>query len=302
MFRLILAALLTVLFMAATDTAEAKVTFVDVPYARYDGFDLQARIYRPAGTDLPVIIDVHGGAWSSGSRTSGALYDNALAEAGYLVIGIDFRQGPDFKHPAASADVAGAVRWVRRNAKTLKADASRIALVGSSSGGHLAMLAALKPNAPEHQTTPLLDFDGKVSPHADIDASVSWVAALWPVSDPAARFRYAKRAGLKGLIDGTNNYFADEGAQWEASIPRIVTSGEAQKLPPLLVVQPGEDSNIPQDMTLDLIRAYQARGGKLDYAFYPGQAHAFGHRESDATRDMIETIKAFAARQWPDKR
>ena len=118
-----------------------------------------------------------------------------------------------------------------------------------------------------------------------------------PVSDPAARYRYAKRANLTRLAEMTDLYFADEAARWDASIPRIVTSGEAKTLPPILVVQPGDDSNIPQDMTFDLLHAWQARGGKLDYAFYPGQPHAFGHRASAATTDLIATVAAFIARQ-----
>jgi dipeptidyl aminopeptidase/acylaminoacyl peptidase len=93
------------------------------------------------------------------------------------------------------------------------------------------------------------------------------------------------------------NYFKDEAGMWDASIPRIVTAGEAKTLPPILVIQPGDDSNIPQDMTFDLIRSWQARGGKLDYAFYPGQPHAFGHRPSEATTDLIKTIAAFIKRQ-----
>jgi dipeptidyl aminopeptidase/acylaminoacyl peptidase len=62
-------------------------------------------------------------------------------------------------------------------------------------------------------------------------------------------------------------------------------------------VQPGNDSNIPQDMTFDLLHAWQARGGKLDYVFYPSQPHAFGHRPSEATTDLIKTIAAFIKRQ-----
>ena len=84
---------------------------------------------------------------------------------------------------------------------------------------------------------------------------------------------------------------------WDASIPRIVTAGEASVLPPLLVVQPGEDSNIPQEMTFDLMRAWQARGGRLDYGYFPGMPHAFGHRPSEATSEMVAIITAFA-RRW----
>jgi acetyl esterase/lipase len=271
----------------------------DVIWAKPGGLDLQARLYRPPRADrpAPVLIDVHGGAWASGDRTHGALYAAALAREGLLVVSIDFRQGPDFKHPAGSADVAAAVRWARLNAGPLNADPARIGLVGSSSGGHLAMLAGVEPSAPAHRGTPILDAHGETGAHDEIDAGVSYVIAMWPVSDPGARYRYAKRAGLAPLQRGTEAYFADEAAQWEASIPRIVTAGEAERLPPLFVIQPGEDSNIPQDMTFDLIRAYQARGGKIEYAFYPGARHAFGHRPSAASADLIRALGDFIRRR-----
>lgn len=278
-----------------TDVAMEELT---VTWAK-PGMDLLATIYRPKSSakPLPVLIDVHGGAWGSGDRTGDALYSAALAKTGLIVVSIDFRQSPAFKHPTGSADVAAAVRYVRLNAKTLNADTNRIGFIGSSSGAHLALLAALRPDAQQHKGTPILGPDGSYAAHDDISATVNYVVAMWPVSDPAARYRYAKRANLTRLAELTDLYFADEAARWDASIPRIVTSGEAKTLPPILVIQPGDDSNIPQDMTFDLLHAWQARGGKLDYAFYPGQPHAFGHRPSEATTDLIATVGAFIARQ-----
>lgn len=262
------------------------------------GLDLNATIYKPkSAKPLPVLIDVHGGAWSSGDRTGDRLYCTELAKAGLLVVSIDFRQAPAYQHPLGSADVAAAVRYVRFNAKSLNADPERIGLIGSSSGGHLALLEALRPDAPQHKGTPILGPDGKYAAHDDLSAAVDYVVAMWPVSDPAARYRYAVRAKIEALQKGGLAYFATEDAMWDASIQRIVTSGEAKTLPPILVVQPGNDSNIPQDMTFDLLHAWQARGGKLDYVFYPGQPHAFGHRPSEATTDLIKTIAAFIQRQ-----
>lgn len=277
-----------------------SVTKTDVVWAHPANLDLKATIYRPVGKSaatLPVLIDVHGGAWGSLDRTGDALYATELAKNGVLVVSIDFRQSPQFQHPAGSADVAAAVRYVRLNAKALGADPDKIGLIGSSSGGHLALLAALRPDALQHKGTPIADAAGKFAAHDDISASVDYVVAMWPVSDPAARYRYAKRAGIARLAELTEKYFPSEDAMWEASIPRIVTSGEAKALPPILVVQPGDDSNIPQDMTFDLLHAWQARGGRVDYLFYPGQPHAFGHRPSEATTDLIAAVAGFIARQ-----
>jgi acetyl esterase len=283
---------------AAAETR--TVTTTDVVWAHPADLDLKATIYRPvapAPKALPVLIDVHGGAWGSGDHTGGALYATELAKGGVLVVSIDFRQSPQFQHPSGSADVAAAVRYVRLNAKALGADPDRIGLIGSSSGAHLALLAALRPDAPQHTGTPIADASGKFAAHDEISATVDYVVAMWPVSDPAARYRYARRAGIARLAELTEKYFPSEDAMWDASIPRIVTSGEAKTLPPILVVQPGDDSNIPQDMTFDLLRAWQARGGRVDYLFYPGQPHAFGHRASPETTDLIAAVAGFIARQ-----
>lgn len=283
--------------MASAKGTDVAIEEITLTWAK-PGPDLGATVYRPkSDTPLPVLIDVHGGAWSSGDRTGDKLYCTELAKTGLLVVSIDFRQGPAFQHPAGSANVAAAVRYVRLNAHALNADVSHIGLIGSSSGGHLALLESLRPDAPEHKGTPIMQPDGKFAVHDRISAKVDYVVAMWPVSDPAARYRYAVRAKIEPLQKGGLAYFGDETRMWDASIPRIVTSGEAKVLPPILVVQPGDDANIPQDMTFDLLHAWQARGGKLDYLYYPGQPHAFGHRPSAATTDLISAIASFIKRQ-----
>jgi acetyl esterase/lipase len=265
--------------MAAIEFSEE-----DRIWLRARDVELLARVYSPAVQQRSgvTIVDVHGGAWSSGDRLVGQLCDRALAARGHTVVAIDFRHAPKYQHPSASRDVASAVRWVRRNAAEL--GSGTIALMGSSSGGHLAMLAGTCPDAPAHA-------DGTLE-----DASVDCVAALWPVSDPFYRYRYAKRAGLKPLVAATESYYGTEDAMREASVPRVIVAGEANRLPPLLVVQPGEDSNVPIEMTFDLVRAYQSRGGRVDYAYFPEQAHGFGHRPSSATSEMVTLIDDFVRR------
>ncbi|MEP7211081.1 MAG: alpha/beta hydrolase [Alphaproteobacteria bacterium] len=285
----------------AVEVAQPMIETTDMQWAKPEGADLGLTLYRDKAAKgaLPVLVDVHGGAWASGDRKGDVLYCTELAKTGLLVVSIDFRQGPQFQHPSGSADVAAAVRWVRLNAKALNADPKHIGLIGSSSGGHLALLESLRPDAAQHKGTPISDGPAAKSfaAHDDIDASVDYVVAMWPVSDPAARFRYATRAKIETLQKGSLAYFGNEDAMWDASIQRIVTSGEAKRLPPILVIQPGNDSNIPQDMTFDLLHAWQARGGEVEYAYFPGQPHAFGHRPSEATTDLIRMVGAFIQRR-----
>jgi len=162
--------------------APYEVEEVDVPFARPEGKELQARIYRPKGepvAPLAALVDVHGGAWSRGDRTTGAHHGRALAASGLLVVSVDFRQGSEHKHPAASADVAAGVRYVRAHAGRLGVDPRRIGLVGSSSGGQLALLGAVKPGAPEHAGTPIVLHGGALDATVG-DESVAFVLASIP--------------------------------------------------------------------------------------------------------------------------
>lgn len=252
------------------------ITEHDEVWLRHGDLEFGATIYSPdgdAGESFPVILDVHGGAWNVRDRTSGALYDRALAAEGFVVVAIDFRDGPEFKHPAASEDIAQAVAWLHENRERLHIDTDKLGLIGSSSGGHLALLAGVQMPA------------------------IRYVIALWPVSDPYYRYRYAKRAGIERLVTAHDNYWVTETAMREASVPRVVVSGEAKNLPPVMVVQPGEDSNVPIEMTFDLLKAWQAREGYIEYVHFPNQPHAFGHRPSEATTQMLKVISDFAVRQ-----
>ena len=247
-------------------TAPYEVEETDVPFARPEGKELLARIYRPAGepeAPLAALVDVHGGAWSRGDRTTGAHHCRALAASGLVVVSLDFRQGSEHKHPAASADVAAGVRFTRARAGALGIDPTRIGLVGSSSGGQLVLLAAVTAGSDEHAGTPIVLADGSLGA-TNGGESVAIVLALYPVADPLARYRYAVGRQDDGsgfdatrLVNAHHGYFKDEAAMAAASVTRIVESGEARALPPAWVAQPELDDNVPPAITEALVRAWQ---------------------------------------------
>ena len=286
--------------------APYEVEETDVPFARAEGRELQARIYRPRGeADIPLaaLVDVHGGAWSRGDRLTGALHGRALAASGLLVVSLDFRQGSEAKHPAASADIAAGARYVRANAQRLGVDPRRIGIVGSSSGGQLALLAGVKPGAPEHAGTPIVRADGSLDAGPG-DESVAFILALYPVADPHARFRYVvgRRDDGSGfdaerLIAAHHGYFASEAQMAEASVTRIVAAREAQALPPVWVAQAELDDNVPAAITEAFVQAYQQAGGSVERVHFPGARHGFiGQPGADADK-AIALMRDFIGRQ-----
>ena len=269
-------------------SAPYEVEERDVPYLTRDGAELLARVYRPKGeaTNLPAIVDVHGGAWNRSDRTSGALHCRALAACGIVVASLDFRQGPAHRHPAANEDIAAGVRWVRSEARGLGTDRRQVGMSGSSSGGQLALLHALTSTG---------------------DAGVAYVLALFPVADPLARYHYVlsredepmPESGFdaKRLIASHRAYFADEAAMADASVTHLVESGKARARPPVFVAQPELDDNVPASITEAFVRAYRGSGGRIEHAHFPGERHGFTAKPSPETDKCIALMRDFVGRQ-----
>jgi len=169
------------------DTPHAFTTR-DVAYLRHGDRRLMARLFVPHGPGpFPAVVELHGGAWCNGDLTDCQPYAEALAHGGIAVAAVDFRQGGD-GCPAALADINYAIRWVKAHAGELNTRPDLIGAAGQSSGGHLAMLAAMRPDDPRSTAIPL------PSAAPAVEASLRAVALLWPVINPLSRYRHALRA------------------------------------------------------------------------------------------------------------
>jgi len=97
----------------------------------------------------PGLIFIHGGGWSKGDRGDYAYYCTRFAKRGYIVATVSYRLSGEAKFPAAVQDVKCAVRWMRANSKKNKMDPNRIAVMGGSAGGYLALMAGYTSDVPE---------------------------------------------------------------------------------------------------------------------------------------------------------
>ncbi len=120
-----------------------------VEFARPAGVPLTADVYRPASAGPhPVLIQLYGGAWQRGSPADNASFASWFASKGYVVVAADYRHAPDATWPAQIEDVRAALDWIRLHASEYEADAARVALLGRSAGGQLALVAGYEANAP----------------------------------------------------------------------------------------------------------------------------------------------------------
>ena len=120
-------------------------------YKTHEGYELRIEVDSfDADSPTPVMFYVHGGGWARGTFTSSRSLSKYLAQQkGIAGVRIQYTLAPQ---PGANVqvsiqDVLDAVEFVRAHASELNVDMSRIGFLGTSAGGHLAAVAALKCNA-----------------------------------------------------------------------------------------------------------------------------------------------------------
>jgi len=119
----------------------------EIAEARLLVFDnsVAVRAYRPVLNEtLPALMFFHGGGWTIGDLDTHDVVCRQLAiGARCAVFSVDYRLAPEHPFPAAVEDCFSATQFVFQNHKSLKVDATRIAVGGDSAGGNLAAVVAL---------------------------------------------------------------------------------------------------------------------------------------------------------------
>jgi acetyl esterase/lipase len=285
--------------------AEAFTTYEldveDVEYVRHGNEPLLARLFKPRGSGpFPLVVELHGGAWCHGDRLNDTLINEPLAKSGVVVAALDFRMPPVAGYPASLADVNYAIRWLKTRAAELGSRPDRVGILGVSSGAHQAMLLGMRPSDPRYSALPL--------PAAGVDAAVRFVVLCWPVIDPLARYRYAKKLKESGkpypdLVDQVlpshDESWGTEEAMAEGNPALALERDEQVDLPPVLYLQGTRDLAHPRPDLDRFVTQYRKRSGRLELELYEGEGQAFITRNASSPNaaKAIEKIIEFVHRQ-----
>jgi acetyl esterase/lipase len=259
-------------------TVTQDFTTDDIDYVVHGGTPLKLRLFKPAGSGpFPVVVDIHGGAWNNGTLAGCKDRDEALVQTGLAVAALDFRQAAD-AYPSSLIDINYAIRWLKAHANDLDLDPDRVGLSGQSSGGHLAMLAAMRPNDPRYCSLALGDEN------SSFVATVACVGMSWPVINPLSRYRHAKRslAGdgpsdwADGIPESHDTYWKTEENMAEGNPMLALERGESVELPPALWVQGQPDVvHDYRDLSADadvneperFVQNYRKAGGEIELVY-----------------------------------
>ncbi len=209
------------------------------------GDELQALVYRPpvaapCGVGPPVILDLHGGAWTYFSPAVDVAHCRALADAGYVVVAVSFRSALQAPWPGFFDDQRCALAWVRDHATDLGGDPGRIVVMGGSTGGHAALLLGLRGDA-----------SGR-TPQA--------VVALWPVADVPGRYEMVRRARFDRLSEGlarrleARDRGVDQGSPPSTALPKEPTALEVETRSAVMRDPGGDLAPDPDPVAIRLCR------------------------------------------------
>jgi acetyl esterase len=260
---------------------EAAAAELREPVARTEDLDadgVRCRLHVPAAGEPPgVLVFLHGGGFVFGDLDTHDGQARRLANrTGLAVLSVDYRRPPEHRFPAAPDDVDTALRWLVRVGAGLGLDPARLALVGDSAGGNLALVATLRNPGLARATVlvyPFLDPGLSSSSYAGTDGGLTRGEAQW---------YWQQYAGTPGDLDHPDL------APLRSPDARLATIGEP------VLVQIAEHDLLADEDRLLVDRLTRA-GADVRATTYPGMVHGFWRHPGlfDAAEVALAEIAEF---------
>jgi len=252
---------------SAAGLAQDLHKLADLQYAEVGGQPLKLDLYRPSEPHAPLLVWLHGGRWEVGSKERMPL--GALVEHGYAVASLDFRPASRARFPAQVHDIKAALRFLRARAPDYGYDATRIGILGESSGGHLAALVGT--------TNGHAELEGSLGEHLGVSSEVQAIVSYFGASDLLTILAQSTPYGLgirepalKTLLGALPNE-NEPLARLASPVFQVDTRD-----PPLLLLHGDQDPQMPINQSHELEGAYERAGLDAKLIVVHGAGHGGG--------------------------
>ncbi|MET0752704.1 MAG: alpha/beta hydrolase, partial [Pyrinomonadaceae bacterium] len=229
---------------------KSNIQFKTYVYKRAGETELKLDVYAPPeGIEAngAGIVVIHGGSWSAGERSDFPQWNAWLAANGFTIFDIDYTLAPQPNYAAAIDDVKCAVRYVKAHGAELNVAPGRIALLGRSAGGHLALTAAYTAN------------DGQISCGENDSANDETVRAVvsfyaptdlvWAYDNPANQLVIDGPRAIANFIGGSPRESDEISARFALASPIEKVNANS---PPTLLIHGGRDQ-VVRGENLDIL-------------------------------------------------
>ena len=250
-------------------------------------------IYLPAGedaiADAPVLLQVHGGAWSIGAKErQGRPLMNQMAARGWVCVAINYRLSPRNAWPAHIVDVKRAIAWIKDNIADYGGDPDYLAITGGSAGGHLTALAALTAGDPDFQP----GFEAA-------DTRVQAAVPFYGIYDFAGSTGLTNAIGMRDAFLGPRvlqTTWDDTPDTYEAASPILRITPEA---PDFFVIHGELDTLVAVDQARMFVAQLRRTSHKsVVYAELPGAQHAFDIFHSIRSAHAVRAVDRYLTWHW----
>jgi acetyl esterase/lipase len=251
-------------------------------------------VYLPADPEArvekaPVLLQVHGGGWTIGSKDQqGIPLMQYLAAKGWVCVAINYRLAPRDPFPAQIIDVKRAIAWIKEHIAEYGGDPDYLVITGGSAGGHLATLAALTPGDPAFQP----GFE-------DADTSVQAAVPHYGVYDFAASTGMRKSELMRDTFLApkvVRKRWSEDPDVFEAGSPLLQVDVDA---PDFFVIHGTNDTLVPVEQARLFVELLKERSKRtVVYAELPGAQHAFDVFPSIRSAHVVRAIDRYVHWHW----
>ncbi|MFA6288002.1 MAG: alpha/beta hydrolase [Opitutaceae bacterium] len=301
---------------AAEYTVQKDIAYLGADrQEKMDAYIPSMKFPRP----LPVVIWIHGGGWSGGSKSGGRERNicQTLAENGYAAFSIDYLVNKNLgkkaakapSAPAATTEQAGddpstgdvvekddadakapwpqnfydcksALRFIRKERVQFGIDPARIAVSGGSAGGHLALMLGTTANDAEMNKGGL---------YTDQSNRVSCILDFYGASAITEQKRIIKFAGKTPEETKAN--------AWAASPVNHL----GKDTPPTLILHGTKDGTVSIKYSRDLAKRMEALAIPYQFIEIPGAGHSFDlqPKEMDLRPAVLEFLAKYLGKDRP---
>jgi len=275
-------------FMGAWHPGPAAAGSVqkDIPYATSaNGETLRLDLYLPEAARAPLLVYIHGGAWERSDKSSMPLA--SLVERGFAIASLDFSPASKARFPGQVHEIKAGIRFLRAEAARYGYDASRIGILGASSGAHLAAVVGTSNGSAE--------LEGTLGDHRDqssaVQAIVSYFAAtnLTTILDQSTPFGLNIREPALVRLLGAPPKEAEALAKLASPVFQVDRTD-----PPLLLLHGDQDPQMPINQSHELEGAYEKQGLEVDFIVVHGAAHG---GDAFYSPENVERVASFLGAQ-----